>query len=77
MDEDEDEDDENDDVTEIEEMIRNVNQSLDEELLGGLGIQGGSAGDSKNQSMVNHNMSIASFVNDMITRQDSPDLVGA
>lgn len=64
MDEDEDDDDEND-VSGIEEMMRNVNQSLDEELLGGNGIGGGSAFGGEEIKAL-HNMSIASFANDLI-----------
>lgn len=67
MDEDEDEDDEND-VSGIEEMMRNVNSSLDQELIGGSG--GSALGGDEIKAL--HNMSIASFI-DEIGRQDSPD----
>jgi hypothetical protein len=55
-------------------MAKNLQISLDEELLG---PQGGSAGNNE-ESRANHNNSIASFVNDVLRdNSPSPDLLAA
>jgi hypothetical protein len=65
-------------VREIEDMIREVNRSIDEGLLGGinLGPEQVISFGGADENRANHNNSMASFLNDAI-KSDSPDLVSA